>query len=249
MCAPGRVRSRCAPSTARPHAPAPRAFGTGETCPRLGIAHTTGYLRRGQRGGLLRTVLPEDSQSGNYLSLLERERIANLRAQGCGVREIGRRLNRVPSTISRELVEICAPATTGSTPPVWDTRELGSRRVVTGAASSPETIYQGLHYGGNGDLSRTLTKNLRTGRGVRRRSARSRRPRFAAHCRMIDEHPAEASARKRNWRLRRRPHRRPPRAISNRHAGLPGHRFVRLVHVPDRRRGEDFAAALAATVR
>ena len=41
--------------------------------------------------------------SGRYLSLSEREEIALLRAQNFGVREIARRLERSPSTISREL--------------------------------------------------------------------------------------------------------------------------------------------------
>ena len=41
--------------------------------------------------------------SGRYLSFVEREEIALLRAQGHGVREIARRLARAPSTISREL--------------------------------------------------------------------------------------------------------------------------------------------------
>lgn len=41
--------------------------------------------------------------SGRYLSLIDREEIALRRAQGCGVREIARRLGRSPSTISREL--------------------------------------------------------------------------------------------------------------------------------------------------
>ena len=41
--------------------------------------------------------------SGRYLSFGEREEIALLRAQGCGVRETARRLGRSPSTISREL--------------------------------------------------------------------------------------------------------------------------------------------------
>ncbi|MBV8940393.1 MAG: IS30 family transposase [Solirubrobacterales bacterium] len=43
------------------------------------------------------------SLSGRYLSFAEREEIALLRAQGCGVREIARQLGRSPSTISREL--------------------------------------------------------------------------------------------------------------------------------------------------
>jgi len=41
--------------------------------------------------------------SGRYLSFAEREEIAILRVQGCGVREIARRLGRSGSTISREL--------------------------------------------------------------------------------------------------------------------------------------------------
>ena len=41
--------------------------------------------------------------SGRYLSFAEREEIALLRAQKCGVREIARRVGRSPSTISREL--------------------------------------------------------------------------------------------------------------------------------------------------
>jgi IS30 family transposase len=41
--------------------------------------------------------------SGRYLSFAEREEIALLHAQDVGVREIGRRIGRHPSTISREL--------------------------------------------------------------------------------------------------------------------------------------------------
>ena len=41
--------------------------------------------------------------SGRHLSFAEREEIAILRAEGHGVREIARRLERAPSTVSREL--------------------------------------------------------------------------------------------------------------------------------------------------
>src|SRR5271165_830710 len=41
--------------------------------------------------------------SGRYLSFVEREEIAQLKAQDLGVREIARRLSRSPSTIWREL--------------------------------------------------------------------------------------------------------------------------------------------------
>lgn len=41
--------------------------------------------------------------SGRYLSFVEREEIALLRAQDLGIREIARRIGRDPSTVSREL--------------------------------------------------------------------------------------------------------------------------------------------------
>ncbi len=44
-----------------------------------------------------------DEPSGRYLSFAEREEIALLRVQDCGVREIARRIGRSPATISREL--------------------------------------------------------------------------------------------------------------------------------------------------
>jgi IS30 family transposase len=44
-----------------------------------------------------------DAPSGRYLSFVEREEIALLRAQARGVRDIARCLGRSPSTISREL--------------------------------------------------------------------------------------------------------------------------------------------------
>lgn len=39
------------------------------------------------------------SVSGRYLSFAEREEVAPLKVQGCGVREIARRVGRSPSTI------------------------------------------------------------------------------------------------------------------------------------------------------
>lgn len=44
-----------------------------------------------------------DEPTGRYLSFAEREEIALLRAQGAGVREIAREIDRDPSTVSREL--------------------------------------------------------------------------------------------------------------------------------------------------
>ena len=56
-------------------------------------------------GGMPPSHLSRSSKplSGRSLSFAEREEIAILRAQGHGVREIARRLERAPSTISREL--------------------------------------------------------------------------------------------------------------------------------------------------
>jgi IS30 family transposase len=55
-----------------------------------------------REGGGMPTVSPA-LLSGRFLSFVEREEIAVLHAQGCGVREIARRLARSPSTVSREL--------------------------------------------------------------------------------------------------------------------------------------------------
>jgi IS30 family transposase len=78
-------------------------IGTVEACKRLGIGRKTGYRWRAENGGLPPAALAEDNRSQRYLSLLERRRIATLRREGLGVREIAERLGRSPATISREL--------------------------------------------------------------------------------------------------------------------------------------------------
>ena len=67
-----------------------------------GVSAVVG-VRWFREGGGMRPSAIRASLSGRYLSFAEREEIALLRAQGCGVREIARRLDRSPSTISREL--------------------------------------------------------------------------------------------------------------------------------------------------
>ncbi|MDX2565268.1 IS30 family transposase [Streptomyces sp. TX20-6-3] len=77
--------------------------GTVEACKLVGIGRKTGYRWRSENGGLPPERVAESVHSGRYLSLLERKRIATLRERGLGIREIAERLERSPSTVSREL--------------------------------------------------------------------------------------------------------------------------------------------------
>ena len=66
-----------------------------------GVSQPVGTRWFREAGGMPSITL--SPSSGRYLAFSEREEIALLRAQQCGVREIARRLDRSPSTISREL--------------------------------------------------------------------------------------------------------------------------------------------------
>ena len=66
-----------------------------------GVSPVVGVRWFREGGGM--PSLTQAPLSGRYLSFAEREEIAVLRAQGQGVREIARQLERSPSTISREL--------------------------------------------------------------------------------------------------------------------------------------------------
>ena len=55
--------------------------GTVQACKLLGIGRKTGYRWRAENGGLAPERLPETSRTGRFLSLLERQRIATLRAR------------------------------------------------------------------------------------------------------------------------------------------------------------------------
>ncbi len=70
-----------------------------------GVSPAVGGRWFRRAGGMPPSHLARSSKplSGRYLSFAEREEIALLRAQGHGVREIARQLERAPSTISREL--------------------------------------------------------------------------------------------------------------------------------------------------
>lgn len=70
-----------------------------------GVSSPLGARWFREAGGMPPSTLAPTAKSlsGRYLSFKEREEIALLKAQGHGVREIGRRLNRAASTISREV--------------------------------------------------------------------------------------------------------------------------------------------------
>ena len=80
--------------------------------------------------------------SGRYLSFAEREEIAVLRAGGCGVRELARRLGRSPSTISREVRRNAATRSGGleyrATTAQWHADRRARRPKPAKLAVSPE---------------------------------------------------------------------------------------------------------------
>jgi len=78
-----------------------RGLSSEDAALAVGASQAAGSRWFRERGGMPTFMLA--SLSGRYLRFEEREEIALLRAQGAGVREIARRLDRSPSTISREL--------------------------------------------------------------------------------------------------------------------------------------------------
>ena len=70
-----------------------------------GVSQPVGSRWFREAGGMPPSALAPSSKplSGRFLSFAEREELAILRVQGLGVREIGRRLGRSGSTVSREL--------------------------------------------------------------------------------------------------------------------------------------------------
>ncbi|MGC2780855.1 MAG: IS30 family transposase [Bradyrhizobium sp.] len=72
---------------------------------KAGVSPAVGPRLFRKAGGMPPSILRSSAprRSGRYLSLAEREEIALLNAQGHSLREIGRRLGRDGSTISREL--------------------------------------------------------------------------------------------------------------------------------------------------
>jgi Helix-turn-helix domain len=78
-----------------------KGVASEEAAVSVGVASAVGSRWFREAGGMRPISLAP--LSGRYLSLTEREEIAILKAQGCGVREIARQVRRCPSTISREL--------------------------------------------------------------------------------------------------------------------------------------------------
>lgn len=74
---------------------------TEEAAERVGVSTPVGYRWFRHAGGMSPISLAEPT--GRYLSFAEREEIALLKVEGCGVREIARAIGRDPGTISREL--------------------------------------------------------------------------------------------------------------------------------------------------
>jgi len=78
-----------------------RGLSSEDAARAAGVSPAVGTRWFRENGGM--APLPPGPPSGRFLSLVEREEIALLHSHGCGVREIGRQLDRSPSTISREL--------------------------------------------------------------------------------------------------------------------------------------------------
>lgn len=72
----------------------------------VGVSQAVGSRWFRYRGGM--PLFMSKPTAGRYLSFAEREEIALLSVQGLGVREIGRRIGRSPSTVSRELTRNAA---------------------------------------------------------------------------------------------------------------------------------------------
>jgi IS30 family transposase len=77
--------------------------GMVAACRRLGIGRKTGYRWRAETGGLAPQRDSEQMHSSRYLSLLDRQRMAAMRARGLGVRQVATLIGRSASTVSREL--------------------------------------------------------------------------------------------------------------------------------------------------
>ena len=107
---------------------------------RAGVSPAVGVRWFRERGGMPPSHLAPSSPpaSGRYLSLVEREQIALLRARSEAVREIARQLRRAPSTISGECGETPPPAAEASSTDLQRLADqLGVRPVAHRPADDP----------------------------------------------------------------------------------------------------------------
>jgi transposase, IS30 family len=101
MWSPGRPSTFRREDRVRFWAAIARGVSTDDAASEVGMSSAVGARWFREAGGVSPCLSP--TVLGRYLSFAEREEIAILRAQQCGVREIARRIGRDPSTISREL--------------------------------------------------------------------------------------------------------------------------------------------------
>jgi len=101
MRSPGRPRAGRREHRVRFWGAIARGVSSVEAAAEAGVSAIAGVRWFRECGGMPPATLAP--LSGRFLSFGEREEIAILRAQRCGVREIARALGRSPSTISREL--------------------------------------------------------------------------------------------------------------------------------------------------
>jgi len=98
-----------------------------------GVSPAVGVRWFREFGGMPPSTLAPSSKppSRRYLSFADREELAILRVQGFGIREIGRRLGRPGSTVSRELRRNAATRSGGleyrATTAQWHAERAGRR--------------------------------------------------------------------------------------------------------------------------
>ena len=115
-----------------------RGLSSEDAAGEAGVSPAVGSRWFRQAGGMPPICL--GPVSGRYLSFAEREEIAILHVQHLGVREIGRRLGRCASTISRELRRNASTRTHGvpyrATTAQWHSERRASRPKVSKLAAN-----------------------------------------------------------------------------------------------------------------
>ena len=117
-----------------------RGLSSGDAALAAGVSQPVGTRWFRENGGMPPISLAP--LSGRYLSFAEREEIAILHAQHCGVRDIARRISRSPSTISRELRRNAATRSGGleyrATTAQWHADRKAKRPKVAKLAANDE---------------------------------------------------------------------------------------------------------------